>query len=448
MEPGWLDDERVEKTRSAYAHARCNLMEAALRTVGYHPRSQHWAIAVMVAKISVGWEPLVRDIQWIANDCDFRKATKSKSEANRRKMARRVLNDLHRWGLFVVTSTDGVQPRKTRPIAVLTIACDPKMLRDIINGTAEPIENGTFAEHLRNTEGTFAEHLRNTKGTFTEHLTDNQPSSLYCIPLPQKLPKNPNPTTTLGGRARLTASPLATSDEEVVVVDRDGFLEEDSHGDDTVDPSWTDAETKRLSSVLQLEKLSQWRNAVKTAKALHWSTTDFEAVIDDWREDGLPIGALGNRLLRPEEHVEKLLRKRRNAQLGAAEIRGTFISGSANSSRFVEQDANRLRSKFFHEASERGYSRWTALANIGNNFAGDRFSGCVNNDEWTAQRIYKRVEEIGKQHSATEWIRAELKRLVRDLGDMPIADVESELDEIEQRIAKGHADEISGSPTR
>jgi hypothetical protein len=139
MEPGWIEHETEQRARSTLAYQRCNLMEAALRNVGFSPKTQAWALAVMVAKISHGWQPLIRDIAIIANDAEFRKVTKAKSE-NRDHAVRRALRELQKWGIMEATSSAGAPRRRTRPTTVLTIVVDPKVLAELASGATETPE--------------------------------------------------------------------------------------------------------------------------------------------------------------------------------------------------------------------------------------------------------------------------------------------------------------------
>lgn len=135
MELEWLENESVQQAKKAMAYDRCRLMEDALRAVGYAKHEQAWSVAVLIAKICDGWEPLVRDLAELASDRDI--ATKSKNTESRKKMLLRQLVDLQEHGLIKFNLAETRKRRRTRPAKSVVIFADPRTLKELIRESVE-----------------------------------------------------------------------------------------------------------------------------------------------------------------------------------------------------------------------------------------------------------------------------------------------------------------------
>ncbi len=132
MEPGWIEYDNEQRARKALAYGRCVLMERALRRIGFLEKGQPWSLAVLIAKLSDGWKPVVRDADALASDKEF--PTNATKPASRRRTLLRSLTDIAQWELVSFTKTESDTRRRTRRSTRLTIAIDVQKLTAIAEG--------------------------------------------------------------------------------------------------------------------------------------------------------------------------------------------------------------------------------------------------------------------------------------------------------------------------
>ena len=78
-----------------------------------------------------------------------------------------------------------------------------------------------------------------------------------------------------------------------------------------------------------------------------------------------------------------------------------------------------------------GFSQWASLANVAKKLERKQLSESITEDERSAKTIYERIDALADQCRDDFELQAELKRLVCDVGDMPVSQVDSQLAELE-----------------
>ncbi|MCA9137264.1 MAG: hypothetical protein KDB00_10905 [Planctomycetales bacterium] len=131
--------DREEATRRRLCRERCEAMELRLVEIGFSPGTSYWSLAMLVARLCDGWRPLRRSLDRIANDRDL--ATASKRIESRRRIVRRAIAELERYGLLSTSKTTGATRRATRPAVDLVITLN----RAVIVGEIPPPEPSELA---------------------------------------------------------------------------------------------------------------------------------------------------------------------------------------------------------------------------------------------------------------------------------------------------------------
>lgn len=114
--------DREDAVRRRLTRERCELVESALEAIGIARGTSYWSVALLVARVSEGWRPLVRSLDELAADSAIE--TTSDCPASRKRIVRRALNELQLWGLLEYSTSTGSTRRRTRPQSVLTITLD------------------------------------------------------------------------------------------------------------------------------------------------------------------------------------------------------------------------------------------------------------------------------------------------------------------------------------
>ncbi|MEL6111033.1 MAG: hypothetical protein AAFU85_33920, partial [Planctomycetota bacterium] len=55
-----------DAVRRQLCRQRCQAMEERLREIGFAPGTSYWAVALLIARVSDGWRPLVRTLDKLA----------------------------------------------------------------------------------------------------------------------------------------------------------------------------------------------------------------------------------------------------------------------------------------------------------------------------------------------------------------------------------------------
>ncbi|MEL6109394.1 MAG: hypothetical protein AAFU85_25585 [Planctomycetota bacterium] len=121
-----------DSVRRRLCRERCQAMEERLRDIGFAPGTSYWSVALLVARVSDGWQPLVRTLDKLASDKALE--TKSTDIRSRRRIVRRAIAELEEWDLLSVDRSEGPKRRATRAEVVYTITLN----RPVIVGEIEP----------------------------------------------------------------------------------------------------------------------------------------------------------------------------------------------------------------------------------------------------------------------------------------------------------------------
>lgn len=104
FEPAWIESENEERARRQLTAERCRRMESALLDIGFDRGSLAWRLAVLVAKVGIGWTPVTRTLEQLAIDPDIEPAFKTCELEHRKRNLRRVMADLEDEGLLCYES--------------------------------------------------------------------------------------------------------------------------------------------------------------------------------------------------------------------------------------------------------------------------------------------------------------------------------------------------------
>jgi hypothetical protein len=200
-----------ERTRRRLTAERCEAVELCLRRVGFAPGTSYWSVALLVARVA-GWQPLRRAIDDLAADPAI--ATASKSPESRKRIVRRALDELQRWGLLEWTTETGETRRRTRAVSVAVVQLDRAA---ILN---EATENTT----QRDTDNPPDNAKDNANDNRADNGQDNVRTTARTIEnvssytLKPNFPFPPSPplqaeTATTEGKAITKAEPGSTFDQ-------------------------------------------------------------------------------------------------------------------------------------------------------------------------------------------------------------------------------------------
>jgi hypothetical protein len=455
--PAWQDSAIEQDARKSLAHQRCNLMESALRRVGFAENTQAWVIAVLIAKISADWKPLYRSVKSLANENKFRDVCKSAREGVRQDSVVRVLRQLQKFKLLTWERDQG--QRRTRTASIV-INCDPHTLAAIADhnigeqamrrDSKPAISQQAFAQQSSSHDPAFAQQSSSHDPAFAQQSSSHDPAFAQQSPA-HSICINPTTESLSPSSSQNTSSPsphgacgltelAETAPTQTELAERGSQEEKESV---LILANSEEEELSRLVAAYQC--VGVWSaDEIVPSKARTVGIAYLWQLLAYFKEHvGLGEGALFVRLQRsqPGLPVNKgwsppdSNRKRLPEHFPIQNPFHAGPEGPPADPLLAAWDANSLRAALDESLRAAGFAKWYRQAAIAEEIKRRRY-GLGAEEERNALHVRQLWDRMQKNAAHNEALAAELEHLAKDLGDQDCWEVERQLNALRQKMSR------------